>query len=377
MPEPAHLLHVFATFCAAGPQVRAVALMDALGERYRHTVIAVDDRTEAAALVRSADITTRAWAPSDGAMSGVRFARDLLHGEKPDLLLTYNWGAMDTVMAARTMRLDRHVHHEDGFNADEARALKGRRNWARRVSLRSTDVVVPSKNLEGIARRTWRIPRVHLIPNGINASRFARDAGAGEAFRAEYGIPRDAFVIGGVGHLRPIKDFGRLVRAAAVAPLPGNESGGARAQVVIVGDGPERSAIERVAAECSERVEVTFTGHLTDLASAYSAFDVFCISSDSEQQPISLLEAMAAGVPVAATDVGDVSSTLPPEARVHVVPLGPTVERDLGSALASIAGAPEKRAELAALGLARVRERYSLEAMVAAYDQVYADALKR
>ena len=373
MPEPAHLLHVFATFCAAGPQVRSVALMDALGERYRHTVVAVDGRTEAAALVRSADITTRAWAPSDGAMSGVRFARDLLRGEKPDLLLTYNWGAMDTVMAARTMRLDRHVHHEDGFNADEAKALKGRRNWARRVSLRSTDVVVPSRSLEQIARQTWRIPRIHLIPNGIDARRFERDPSAGAAFRKEHGIPLDAFVIGGVGHLRPIKDFGRLVRAAAAAPMPG----GGKARVVIVGDGPQRSAIERVAADCSERVDVTFTGHLTDLASAYSAFDVFCISSDSEQQPISLLEAMAAGVPVAATDVGDVSSTLPPEARLHVVPLGPTVERDLGSALASIAGAPERRAELAALGLARVRERYSLKAMVAAYEQVYGNALKR
>jgi glycosyltransferase involved in cell wall biosynthesis len=86
---------------------------------------------------------------------------------------------------------------------------------------------------------------------------------------------------------------------------------------------------------------------------------------------------MAAGVPVAATDVGDVSTTLPAPARVHVVPLGVNVERDLGAAIARLAGSPERRGELAALGEARVRERYSLDAMVRAYDTVYAGAMRR
>ncbi|MEM6572551.1 MAG: glycosyltransferase [Planctomycetota bacterium] len=367
MAEPAHLIHVFATFCAAGPQVRAAALMDAFGDRFRHTVYAVDGRTEARDLVRSAQVECAAWAPDGSAMAGIRFARDLLKAERPDLLLTYNFGSMDAVLAARTARFDRHVHHEDGFNVDEAKRLKGRRNWARRISLRSTDVILPSEKLRTIARKTWRLPRVHLIPNGIDAARFARNPDAGRAFRAEHGIDTDEVVIGAVGHLRPVKNLGRLIRAAASAPMPD----GVRARVVLVGDGAEREALERVVAECSDRIPVTFTGHLGNLAPAYSAFDVLGISSDSEQQPISLLEAMAAGLPVAATDVGDVASTLPPEARAHVVPNGPGAERDLGVALAALVADPERRAALGALSEERVKASFSLEGMVEAYRRVY------
>ncbi|MEM9382729.1 MAG: glycosyltransferase [Planctomycetota bacterium] len=367
MAEPAHLIHVFATFCAAGPQVRAAALMDAFGDRFRHTVLAVDGRTEALELVREARVEAAPWAPDGSAMAGIRFGRDLLRESRPDLLLTYNFGSMDAVLAARTARFDRHVHHEDGFNVDEAQRLKGRRNWARRIALRSTDVIVPSANLEKIARGTWRLPRVHLIPNGIDAARFERDAAAGRAFRAAHGIGPEEVVVGAVGHLRPVKNLGRLIRAAAGAAFPD----GVRPRVVIVGDGSEREALERAAAECSDRIAVTFTGHLENLSPAYSAFDVLGISSDSEQQPISLLEAMAAGLPVAATDVGDVASTLPPEARAHVVPSGPGAERDLGVALAGLVADPERRAALGALSEERVKASFSLDGMVEAYREVY------
>lgn len=347
--------------------------MDALGDRYRHTVVATDNRTEALDLVRSARVETLPWSPPDGAMSGVRFCRDLLKRVQPDLLLTYNWGAMDAVLAARSARLRRHVHHEDGFNVDEANGLHSRRNWARRVSLSSTDVVVPSENLLRIARKTWRLSRAQLIPNGIDADRFARDEPAGAAFRGEHGIAPDAFVLGAVGHLRPVKNFPRLVRAAALAT-----SRTERPLVLcIVGEGPEREAIEREAAQHSSELQLVTTGHLTDLAPAYSAFDALAITSDSEQQPVSLLEAMAAEVPVVATDVGDVSKTLPPEGRRFIVPLGPGVDEGLADAVARLVGAVDQHTPLAAAGLKRVRERYSLDAMVSAYGGVFESALRR
>lgn len=348
-------------------------LMDALGDRFRHTVVATDNNTEAMGIVRSADVQTLPWAPPDGAMAGVRFCRELLKRVQPDLLLTYNWGSMDAVLAARSARLHRHVHHEDGFNADEAERLHSRRNWARRVSLRSTDLVVPSENLLRIARTTWRLSRSHLIPNGIDADRFRRDAATGAAFRETHGIPAEAFVLGAVGHLRPVKNFPRLVRAAADALLPGDQP----LVVCVVGEGPERGAIEEAAAAAEGKIKVVLTGHLTELAGAYSAFDAMAITSDSEQQPVSLLEAMAAEVPVVATDVGDVSKTLPPQGRVFVVPLGPRVEAELAGAIGRLAGATDQRGDLAAAGLKRVRERYSLDAMVATYGDLYEAALRR
>lgn len=379
-PRPPHLLHVFPTFCPAGPQVRTVTLMHGWGASYRHTIVACDNRTEASELVNVAggtggdggvEVTYRPFAPGSGPMSAVRFFRDLITDVKPDVLATYNWGAMDAVLAAKSMGFGAHVHHEDGFNADETKGLKGRRNWTRRISLRASEIIVPSAKLEGIALKTWRLPRVHLIPNGVDAELFARDEAKGTAFRERFDIPRDAFVIGTVGHLRPVKNFGRLIRAAARAKFPD----GLRPHLVIVGDGAERARLEAVASECTDRIRVTFTGHTSDLVPAYSAFDVFSLSSDSEQQPVSLLEAMAAEVPVASTDVGDIARTLPTEARVHVVPLGTSVETALGDAFSALAASKPKRTELARLGLERVRTEYSHGAMIDAYGEVFSSVL--
>lgn len=369
---PRHLLHVFSTFCAAGPQVRTALLMRAFGAGFRHTVVACDGRTEASELAGGVDLRLRTFEPVPGPMGAVRFFRRLLDEEQPDLLLTYNWGSMDAVLAARTSRLRRHVHHEDGFNADEARGLKGRRNWTRRVTLFGRDLVVPSSKLETIAKRTWRLSRVHLIPNGIDADRFDHDPAAGAAFRAAHGVPGDAFVVGAVGHLRPVKNFGRLIRAAAGAPWPE----GCRPHLLIVGAGPEEPAL-RAEADRHGDLGVTFTGHLEDLRPAYSAMDAFALSSDSEQQPVSLLEAMAAGRSVAATDVGDIAATLPPEARTGVVPLGPAVEGHLGGALAALAEDPGRAAALGAAGRARVAAEFSLDAMVERYRDVFETAMAR
>ncbi len=117
-------------------------------------------------------------------------------------------------------------------------------------------------------------------------------------------------------------------------------------------------------------------GHSSDLVPAYSAFDVFSLSSDSEQQPVSLLEAMAAEVAVAATDVGDIALTLPPEARLHVVPLGPHVESTLGAAFGTLAKSMAKRAQLTRLGLNRVEAHYSVQSMLNGYGAVFESVLR-
>src|SRR5690606_37031312 len=98
-----------------------------------------------------------------------------------DLILSYNRGAMDAVMAHTVFR-DFHslpplVHHEDGFNEDEARRLKPSRNWYRRIALgRASALVVPSRRLEEIALQAWQQPpaKVWRIANGIDTAAYAR-----------------------------------------------------------------------------------------------------------------------------------------------------------------------------------------------------------
>lgn len=180
-PRPASLLHVFSTFGRGGAQVRTAAIVNALGDDYRHTIVSMDGRFDCAGLLDPAiDIDlVEQWPGSGG--PGARELYRLLREEEPDLLLTYNWGSMEAVAAGRLLRLPV-IHAEDGFNPDEADGQKFRRVMARRALLRSVaTVVVPSKLLHDIAARTWhvRAPVLRYIPNAIDCSRF--NPGAGNA----------------------------------------------------------------------------------------------------------------------------------------------------------------------------------------------------
>ena len=189
-----------------------------------------------------------------GPLSGLRSARALVADERPDLVLTYNWGSFDAVLAARGSGRP-HVHHEDGFNIDEAVRQKTRRVLARRFGLRRAyRVVVPSHNLERIATATWRLApeRVQLISNGIHTDRFQPEDGADSsrnrlAVRARLGIPARALVVGTVGHLRPVKNYARLLSACAALPAAAYAERGVH--VLVVGDGEQREALERQARE--------------------------------------------------------------------------------------------------------------------------------
>ena len=373
MANAPELLHVFSTFCAAGPQVRTVNLIRALGERYAHTIIAMDGATDAFAALEDLPYCRleERPAPLGGPLGKARAFAKRLKRQRPDLLLTYNWGAMDAVLGSRLRGRTALLHHEDGFNLDEAERLKPRRNWTRRLALSRASVLVPSRKLEAIARETWAIRDLTYIANGVELARFTRDSAGGRALRAELGVPPEALVVGAVGHLRPVKNYERLVRA--VAQVDPDHLGGRPLHLVIFGDGPQRAAIEAQAQATPPPADgrVHLPGFRTDLAIAYSSFDLFTISSDSEQQPVSLLEAMACGCPVAATDVGDVQLTLGPTAGAGVVPLGPSVEPTLASAIGELLADVGRRETLAAAGLERVREEYSLRAMAASYDALY------
>ncbi|MFT4541538.1 MAG: glycosyltransferase involved in cell wall biosynthesis [Planctomycetota bacterium] len=367
------LLHVFPTFVAAGAQMRTIALMEAFGTRYRQRVLALDGRFDALDLLPDdLDVGAVGRLEPSGWRGASRAARAQLAEMRPDLCMTYNWGSFDYVLAARSARIP-HLHHEDGFNADEASGQKLRRVLARRFGLgRARRVLVPSLVLEECALRTWRLPpdKVRRIPNGVRLERFYPDPEAAASIRKQLGIPEHAFVIGAVGHLRPVKNFGRLIRSvAAMTDVPS----AAEIHLVILGDGQERAKLDQLAEQYPpQRGRVHLVGHQKDLRAWYAAMDVFCLSSDSEQFPVSLLEAMACQRACVSTDVGDVRAVLPTSAGDGVVAIGEgrteaLIQREFAAALSRMLRAPETRAELALAGHERCREVYSFEAMTAAH----------
>ena len=348
------LLHVYSTFAVGGPQVRFAALANRFGREFRHAIVAMDGNTACRErLDPGLDVTFPQVEIRKGDTLGNRRRfRAVLAALRPDALVTSNWGSIEWAMA-NTPTLVRHLHVEDGFGPEERDRQQPRRVWTRRLLLRRATVAVPSQVLFRLATEVWRLPRghVHYVPNGIDLARFA--------------VPRranDVPVIGTVAALRPEKSLGRLIRAFAAV----------RAQrpcrLVIAGGGPERAGLETLAGELGVAADVTFPGHVADTPALYAGFDVFALSSDTEQMPLSVLEAMAAGLPVASTDVGDVRAMLAPENGAQVVAQD---EALLAAALAALLEDIPLRGLLAAANRRRAEAAFDQEAMFAAWHALF------
>jgi glycosyltransferase involved in cell wall biosynthesis len=356
------LLHIFPSFARGGQQMRLAALAGALESRLRHHVVSLDGDLSARDAFADIEVTPLSARKSGGvSVSNLRKFRSLFARVAPDVLCTYNFGALEAALANALGRRRPHVHYEDGFSVDEA---AGRQKWRRvlmrRLVLRSSFVVVPSRTLESIALRSWKLPRenVRRIANGIDAAKFAFTSRPSKKGRAT--------VIGSVGALRAEKNFARLVRIVRSLPPSVNAS------LIIVGDGPERPRLQEASA-ADPRVRLV--GATRTPEAFYRDFDIFALSSDTEQMPLSLMEAMAAGLPVVATDVGDVREMLAPENRELVASLGDDAE--FSTALRRLVEDASLREKLGAANAEKARNEFSLPAMIASHHALYVEALQR
>jgi glycosyltransferase involved in cell wall biosynthesis len=354
---PAPLVaHVFPTFAVGGAQVRFAAIANQFGSAFRHIVVSLDgDLACRERLDPALDAVFPPVAADKNAMlaSAWRF-RGRLREWCPDVLVTYNWGAIEFALA-NLAPLSRHLHVEDGFGPEERARQIPRRVLMRRFALRRTPVVLPSRSLVRIVTDVWKLPPklIRYVPNGIDLQRFAT-AGAGRG--------RGEPVIGTVAALRPEKNIARLLWAVAALP-----SG----RLVIVGDGPERAELEALAASLGVSERVRFAGHHQDTAAFYAQFDVFALSSDTEQMPMSVIEAMASGLPVVSTDVGDVRMMVAAENVPLVTPLD---DAAFSGALAAMLANPEARRQIGLANALKARRDFDQTAMFAAHGALWRGA---
>ena len=363
------ILHCHSTFDAGGKERRCAQIINALGRDHEHTIIATrPGKLGARSLIAPGiqaqfpqDFPDANGAPWPGKL--VTIAQAL---REFDLVCTYNWGAMNIVLAhsvfAKTLGLPPLIHHEDGFNEDEADGLKWRRNLLRRVALNRTDaLIVPSLTLEKIALRQWQQPKSRLvrIDNGIDVRAFARKPKP-KNLRL---IKREGEKwVGTLAGLRAVKQLPSLVEA--FHELPENW------HLVIFGRGEEEAAIR----EAADRLEVSHRVHLPgaieDPSSVIGLLDIFALSSRSEQAPLSLVEAMAAGLSIAAPDIGDIKAMVSPPNQRFISPAG-NIEA-LAANLKLLAADADLRAELGAANKSKAREHYDEADMIARYREVYA-----
>ena len=206
------------------------------------------------------------------------------------------------------------------------------------------------------------------IPLGLDLDHF-RELPAREAALSALGLPREGRYIAIVARLVPIKDIPTFLRALALVTESLPDVRG-----LVVGDGPERGAVERLAQNLGLERRCRFLGWRADLPNVYAASDVVALTSLNEGSPVSVIEAMASGRAVVATAVGGVPDVVS-EATGILVPVGD--HRGFADAIVSLLRDPDRRAELGRKGREVAVRRFASDRLVADIDRLYIDLLGR
>lgn len=215
--------------------------------------------------------------------------------------------------------------------------------------------------------------KVRVIPNGVDVQRFAPRADRPET-RRRLSVPADAPLVGIVAALRPEKDHALFLRSAAQV-----RTRFPTARFLIVGDGPERPGLERLCNELGLAAAVNFLGTRDDIPELLSALDLFVLTSRMEANPVSILEAMASGVPVVAPRVGSIAESVADGETGYLVEAGNLEEFVRRSC--ELIGQPELARSMGRAGRGQVVDRWSLERMVAGYadliEEIYSSKCRR
>jgi glycosyltransferase involved in cell wall biosynthesis len=209
-----------------------------------------------------------------------------------------------------------------------------------------------------------------LIPNGVRQEALAPSADRGRAKRRELGLPEDAPVVGAVSRLAWKKGIRHLVDAAPrlLEAVPD-------ARIVVAGAGPLRGELEAAATALGVADRVRFLGSRSDTIELMAALDVFVLPSVVEGMSNALIEAMAVGRPVVATDVGGNPEVLVDGETGFLVPPGDPLQ--LTAAIVKLLESPEMAVEMGAAGRRRVLEHYQVDTMARRIEALYDDLLGR
>lgn len=211
---------------------------------------------------------------------------------------------------------------------------------------------------EGFSRR------LGVIHNGIEIGALPGEEDRRQA-RAVLHVSDDTILVGTAARLDPVKDLPSLIEAVAHV-----RRAGTRVALAIIGDGPERVATEGAARQHGVDDIVTLTGYRADVRQLLSGFDIYVNSSISEGVSLTILEAMAAGLPVVATNVGGTPEVVLDNVTGVLVPARSPAA--LAEALLGLAQFSERRARMGRAGRGRVSEMFTIERMVEDYARVYA-----
>jgi glycosyltransferase involved in cell wall biosynthesis len=297
-------------------------------------------------------------------LSLVARLRSLLRGLRPDVLHTHQIPTLFYAgPAARLAGGVPVVHTEHGLPLFARRA---RTRWLGRLAgLHCDYFFCLTREMADEARKYRVVParKIRLIRNGIETASY-REAGDPQALRRRLGIPPEAAVVGSVGRLAEIKRYDVLIRSFARLKEHCPE-----AHLVVVGDGPEKPALERLAGGLGLEKWVHFAGYQTNVSEYLHAMNCFAMTSSSEGAPQAVLEASVARLPVVASRVGGLPEVIDDRRTGILYPPG-----DEGALARELLGVLRDKALARRLGDAasrRVQDLYGVARMAREYHDCF------
>ena len=388
MVGPIRVLRVIARLNMGGPAIHVASLAAGLETRGYHTTLVAGSLARGedsmaflaerlgVSVVSVPEIQREVSAIHD-LRSALRVAA-LIREERPHVLHTHTAKAGAIARAAAILagsaRPPVVVHTFHGH------VLKGyfdptRTAFFRRVEqtlARTADVLVavsPEVRDELVELGVAPREKFAVIRLGIPLEERLADPTADGDYRALYGIPKGAFVVGWVGRMTGVKDTGAVLEIVRAARAHGID-----AVLCMVGDGPDRTRLEQLAHDLGIARACYFVGYQEDVAGYYRLFDAFVLPSVNEGTPVSAIEALASGTPVVANRVGGVPDVVRHGLDGFLVDPGDVT--GAGAKLAVLAGDDGLREKMGAAGRERVLARYAVSRLVDDVDRLYRSLLE-
>lgn len=371
-PRPliAHIVYRFDTGGLENGLVNLINRMDP--GAYRHMVLALTEVTDFRHRLQRDDVSCLALHKGPGHGFGLwpSLWRELRR-HRPAIVHTRNLAALEMQPAAWAARVPVRIHGEHGRDVDDLEGLSRRHQRLRRVFAPFVQHhVALSQDLAGYLHQRVGLAseRISQIYNGVDADRFrASIDGPRPIAGAPFASPAH-WLVGTVGRMQEVKNPGLLARAfiRALALQPAMRE---RLRLVMVGEGPLRAQAQVLLDEAGLSGMAWLPGERDDVADVMRGLDCFVLPSLAEGISNTILEAMATGLPVLATAVGGNPELVTAGRTGELVPAG-DVEA-MAQALLRLANEPDRARAMGRAGREEVERRFSLQAMVAAYQGLY------
>lgn len=374
-PRPL-VIHVIYRLQVGGLENGVVNLVNKLPpESYRHAIVCLSEATSFRDRITRDDVEIYEMhkRPGQDFATWWRLYR-LFRRLRPRIVHTRNIGCLEMQIPAWLARVPCRVHGEHGWDVSDPNGSNRKYQWLRRLhSPLVQRFIALSRELEsylfdraGIARR--KIARIY---NGVDGERFC--AADSEALPLGW-ADDDSVVFGTVGRMHGVKDQTNL--CAAFIRLCQEHTGLApRMRLVLVGDGPLKAECESLLGTAGLETQCWLPGKRNDVPQIMQALDVFVLPSQAEGISNTILEAMACGLPVVATDVGGNSELVVDGETGTLVPPGDP--SSMADAMARYAQDQALRKAHGQAAQARIAEHFSMQRMLSAYDTVYQQLMEQ